>query len=74
MTPSELGWRPYKTKWINKKILRRGKKREVEREDGKSVKVDLEPLLPPPVLQELEDLFELFVDEALAKLELYNEH
>ena len=74
MTPSELGWRPYKTKWINKKLLRKGKKREIEKEDGTTGKIDLDPILPAPVIQELEDLFELFVDEAFAKLDLYSEH
>ena len=28
MTPSELGWRPYKTQWINKFILQKAKKKE----------------------------------------------
>ena len=28
MTPSELGWRPFKTQWINKFIKQKGKKRD----------------------------------------------
>lgn len=72
MTPSELGWRPYKTQWINKFILKKNRKREHREtaEEGKAV----EPLFSPAVIQELEDMFELYVDEAFAKLELHSEH
>lgn len=36
--------------------------------------VPADPLLAPAQVQELEDLFELYVDEAFVKLDFYREH
>lgn len=71
MTSSELGWRPYKTQWVNKFLKRINKKKE---KIDEIKHVDVGPLLGHAQIQELEDLFELYVDEAFIKLELYKEH
>lgn len=71
MTPSELGWRPYKTQWMNKFILQKGKKRDARENESKAVEVG--PICVPAVIQELEEMFELYVDEAMRVLELYQE-
>lgn len=72
MTPSELGWRPYMTQWINKFILQKNKRRDHHQsvEEQKA----LEPLLGKEVIQELKDMFELYVDEAFVKLQFWSEH
>lgn len=71
MTPSELGWRPYKTQWMNKFILQKGKKREQRENEAKAPEVG--PICVPAVIQELDEMFELYVDEAMRVLELYQE-
>ena len=71
MTPSELGWRPYKSQWMNKFLRQMGKKKE-QRENEEAA-TEAGPLFGEAVIQELDDLFELYVDEALSKLELHQE-
>ena len=74
MTPSELGWRPYKTQWINKFLMGKGQKRENrENEEMKQNEVAV-PLVKEAVITQLDELFELYVDEGLLKLQFYNEH
>ena len=50
MTPSELGWRPYKTQWINKFLKGKGQKRENrENEETKQNEVAV-PLVKEQVI------------------------
>jgi len=65
MTPSELGWRPYKDSWMERHIRGKGK-----------VKGDQIPvlLLEEDAQHELNELFELNVDDAFDKLSALTEH
>ena len=58
---------------MNKFIRQKGRKRE-QRDGEETKQAEVGPLFGPAVIQELDDMFELYVDEALAKLELYQEH
>ena len=55
-------------------MLQKGSKKETRDSNGTIVSVPADPLLAPAQVQELEDLFELYVDEAFVKLDLYREH
>ena len=48
-----------------------GRKREPR--ENEEAAAEAGPLFGEAVIQELDDLFELYVDEALAKLELHQE-
>lgn len=72
MTPSELGWRPYKIQWMNKFILQKGKKRESKDLDEKPQ--ELGPLLKKDVIAELDQMFEDHVDEAFEHLKVISNH
>ena len=73
MTPSELGWSPYVTQWINKFIMRKGQKPE-PRDNEEQKSAEAGPILKEAVIEELKASFDLYVEEALMKLQFYSEH
>ena len=73
MTPSELGWRPYKTQWVNKFLLGRGQKRD-SRDNEELKQAESQPLVKQEVIDQLEELFNTYVEEGLLKLQFYSEH
>ena len=60
MTPSDLGWKPYKASWLNRYIKQKD-----------APKTERVSLLHNEARNCLNDLFDLYVDEAFTKLENY---